>query len=288
MEDKDKIIVKKIPLYKRVWYSISKIEKYPEMAELGWGKATKYLFLLMLIFAAVFSICTIIDMKKNSEEVYRYLEENIPQCEYNDGILTSENEEKVEIYNNFIANIFGGKIIVDTKTEDENVINEYIESLNSKLGYILTKDKVIVANANKDNIKEENTYKDFFNKYFNENIEEFKKQDILNYVKEKQDSYDFITLYLESTLLYGLAYFIFFSVIIFIITLIIFVISKIMKKKYKILDIFCFTVYGFTLPVFINIIYSLICYFTKTEIPFFEWLFICVASIYSIRAVYKN
>ena len=73
MEDKDKIIVKKIPLYKRVWYSISKIEKYPEMAELGWGKATKYLFLLMLIFAAVFSICTIIDMKKNSEEVYRYL-----------------------------------------------------------------------------------------------------------------------------------------------------------------------------------------------------------------------
>ena len=152
----------------------------------------------------------------------------------------------------------------------------------------MTKDKVIVANANKDNIKEENTYKDFFNKYFNENIEEFKKQDILNYVKEKQDSYDFITLYLESTLLYGLAYFIFFSVIIFIITLIIFVISKIMKKKYKILDIFCFTVYGFTLPVFINIIYSLICYFTKTEIPFFEWLFICVASIYSIRAVYKN
>ena len=125
-------------------------------------------------------------------------------------------------------------------------------------------------------------------KYFNENIEEFKKQDILNYIKEKQDTYDYITFYLESTLMYGLAYFLVFSIFVFVITLVVFIIGKIMKKKYKILDIFCFTVYGFTLPVFINIIYSLICYFARFEILFFEWLLIVIALIYSIRAVCKN
>ena len=288
MENDNEKTLKKIPLHKRVWYSISKIDKYPEMAELGWGKAAKYLFLLMIIFSAAFSICTIINMKRNMEDVYNYLEKNIPQCEYKDGILTTENEEKVEIYNSFIASAFGGKIIVDTKIEDETTINGYVETLNSGLGYILLKDKVIVANVSKDNAKEEYTYNNFFNKYLDENIVEFKKQDILNYIKEKQDGYDYVTLYLESTLLYALAYFLVFSIFVFIITLIVFIISKIMKKKYKILDIFCFSVYGFTLPIIINIVYSLICYFTKFELPFFEWLLIAIALIYSIRAVCKN
>ena len=288
MEDDNKNLIKKIPLYKRVWYSISKVEKYPEMAELGWKKATKYLFLMTLIFGAILSIFSLCDTSKYMEDTYNYLENNIPQCEYKDGILTSENTEKVEIYNSFIADNFGGKIIIDTKTEDENVINEYVETLNSKLGYILLKDKVIVANVNKDNLKEESTYQEFFNKYFKTNIGEFKKEDILEYVNDKKEGYDYVTYYLENALIYGLAYFLVFSIFIFIITLIVFVISKIKKKKYKIADIFSFTVYSFTLPIIINTIYTIMIYFAKFEIPFFEWILIAIASIYSVRAVYKN
>ena len=41
MEEKEEVV--NINFFKKVWYSITKFEKYPEMATEGFGKAVKYL-----------------------------------------------------------------------------------------------------------------------------------------------------------------------------------------------------------------------------------------------------
>ena len=275
----------KIPFYKKVGYSIGKISKYPEMINLGWKKAVKYLVILMIIFAAILSGVSTYSSYQYAQETYNYLEENIPDCEYKDGVLTTNNEEAKTLENTFLTNSFGGKIIVDTKTEDENIINEYITSLGSDIGYILRKDNIIVVNLESDGNKTY-TYPEFFEKYFKTTIDSFNKQDILNAVQVQRNRY--ITFYLEYLIIYVIAYFIVFSIYIFIATLIIFIFAKLLKIKYKLPDIYASTIYGFTLTIILYLVYILFSYFSQIAIPYIEQVLVVIGTLYSTVAVYKE
>ena len=279
---------KKLRVWNKIWYSITKLKKYPEMAEQGWKEAIKYLIILMIIFGAISSIFATHSTLKYVKETHNYLSENIPECEYKEGILTANNEEKIELYNDFIATNFGGKIIIDTKAEDESKINQDIEELESKTGYILLKDKIIVANFNKENPKEEYTYSDFYTKYFGTEIKEFNKQDILDYIEAKGQQRDYLAYYLEYVLVYGLAYLLVFSIIILTATVIIFIVSKIIKLRYKIAEILSYIIYAFTLPILLYIIYLIFNYFTNIGLPVMELIFVLLGIIYSVVAIYKN
>ena len=275
----------KIPFYKKVGYSIGKISKYPEMINLGWKKAVKYLVILMIIFAAILSGVSTYSSYQYAQETYNYLEENIPDCEYKDGVLTTNNEEAKTLENTFLTNSFGGKIIVDTKTEDENIINEYITSLGSDIGYILRKDNIIVVNLESDGNKTY-TYPEFFEKCFKTTIDSFNKQDILNAVQVQRNRY--ITFYLEYLIIYAIAYFIVFSIYIFIATLIIFIFAKLLKIKYKLPDIYASTIYGFTLTIILYLVYILFSYFSQIAIPYIEQVLVVIGTLYSTVAVYKE
>ena len=49
MENNDEFRVVNIPFFKKIWLSITKFERYPEMATEGVGRAISYLMKLMLI-----------------------------------------------------------------------------------------------------------------------------------------------------------------------------------------------------------------------------------------------
>ena len=52
---------------KLVWYSITKFEKYPEMAALGLKKALLYFTEIMLIFSIIVTLAFIYTIEKSSE-----------------------------------------------------------------------------------------------------------------------------------------------------------------------------------------------------------------------------
>ena len=58
---------KKFNFFKLVWYSISKFEKYPEMASLGVKKALVYFLELMIIFSIVFTFSYVYTIKTSNE-----------------------------------------------------------------------------------------------------------------------------------------------------------------------------------------------------------------------------
>ena len=51
--EENELRIKQIGFFKKVWYSITKIEKYPEMAAQGVGRALSYLTKLVVCIALV-------------------------------------------------------------------------------------------------------------------------------------------------------------------------------------------------------------------------------------------
>ena len=117
----------KTNFFSKVWYSITKIEKYPEMASNGFGKAFSYLCKLVIILAIVLCAGTIYQTNTLIKQGVDYLEKDFPEFSYKDGILSVNLEQMLEFSG---VESVADKIIIDTKTEDEATINQYIQSVS--------------------------------------------------------------------------------------------------------------------------------------------------------------
>ena len=166
---------KKIGFFKKLWYSITKIEKYPEMAADGFGKAISYVIKLVIILSIVLCIWLVIEAYGVLKDGLNYLQNEFPEFSYKDGILTVESDEPIIIDG---ENSPVGKVIVDTKTDSQEQINQYENSIGEENGgIIILKDKVLIKNmsvANTIEYKYDQTFK-------NMNITEFDKQTIIGY-----------------------------------------------------------------------------------------------------------
>lgn len=87
-EKKEKIL--KMNFFKKVWYSIIKFEKYPEMAALGVKKAVIYFTELMIIFSILFTGTYIYYISNIAE----FEEENLTLSEKIVKTLTNGNEDE--------------------------------------------------------------------------------------------------------------------------------------------------------------------------------------------------
>ena len=82
MEEK----VVNINFFRKIWYSISEFEQYPEMAAEGFGRAIKYLITLTAIVSIFLMIVSILQVKTLIRDIAQYINENI--------IVVKENKEQ--------------------------------------------------------------------------------------------------------------------------------------------------------------------------------------------------
>ena len=173
MDSSEQNRIKKIGFFKKVWYSITKFERYPEMATEGVGSAFAYLAKLMLIFSAILVIGMIYNLNQTLQQGMKYVDENFEEINYKDGIL------QVKPVNDKVSKTESerGTMIIDTETEDSQVIQEYEKDIRSaKIGIIWLKNKVIIYN---DGVEEGYYYNDTLSQF---NISEFQKSDIMDLV----------------------------------------------------------------------------------------------------------
>ena len=116
----------KMGFFKKMWNSITKIEKYPEMAADGVPKAIGYLAKLVLILSAVLCLGTIYQIHSLVKDGVDYLQNDFPDIAYSDGKLDvkSENEIIIPAENSVL-----GETIINTKDIDEAKQNEYINNI---------------------------------------------------------------------------------------------------------------------------------------------------------------
>ena len=67
--------------FRRIWYSITKIEKYPNMAAEGVPKALSYFSKIILMFSIIFSLGLLYQVNNMVQDGAKYLKNQFPEIQ---------------------------------------------------------------------------------------------------------------------------------------------------------------------------------------------------------------
>ena len=274
-------VYKPLRFFKKVWYSVTKIEKYPAMSAEGLGRAIAYCCKIIAILAIVIGIGTIYQASNMVQGAINYLQNDFPDFSYKDGILDVQSDEVIKISPD---NLIVGKVIVDTKTEDVSTINNYIDEIEqSESGVIVLKNKVILKNPSVAGTINYD-YKETFSKF---NISQFTKQDVINYASSSGIIGNlyvsiFLAIFIYSFVMYLLTT-LTNAVLLSILGLLTTLFAKI-RMRY--VAIFNMSIYALTLSTILNIAYIAVNIFIPFEMQYFQLMYVAVAAIYLISAIF--
>ena len=271
--------LKKEGFFKKLWNSIVKIEKYPEMATEGLGKAMVYVSTLVAIVAIVLCLGTIYQTHKMVKTGVEYLQKEFPNFSYKEGILNVESEEPITIKE---EQSMVGKIVIDSKVEDENQINKYINELNENgEGLVVLKDKVIVKNqmVNGNIIY---NYKESMEPL---GVKEFTKQDLVNYTNSTKIIPLYISLFMTLFIYAFIMYLLTTLSNVLILSAFGYISTLLSRIKIRYVAIFNMSIYAITLSTILNIIYVGINIFVPFSMKYFQVMYMSVAAIYLIAAI---
>ena len=248
--------------FRRVWYSITKIEKYPNMAAEGVPNALKYFAKIIIIFAIVFSLGVIYQTNNMIKQGIELLKSGFPEFLYKDNVLTLENDTQTSIYDSEI-----GKIIIDTNNKSETEINSYINSINNEdSGIIILKDRIILKNiAISGNISYK--YEDLSNQT---GIKEFSKSTIISYVESGAIAKLYISLFITVVMYSFVIYFISTLLNVLMISIFGYLTSLLTKIKMRYAAIFNLSIYSMTLSILMEIIYLAVNIFVIFNITYLQ------------------
>lgn len=264
--------------FEKIAYSITKIEKYPEMAAEGVGKAISYIVKLVAILALVLCVWMTYKTYNLVNQGIEYLENSFPDFSYKDGILQVDSQEQPII----LENKEFGKVIIDTNTDSEEQINQYTNSIDEfNSGVVITKNRILLKNISVTGVMSYD-YKETLESM---KITEFTKQNVIDYTKSNQIITLYISVFLTLFIYSFMMYFITTLWYIVIISILGYIAALILKMKMRYAAVFNMATYAVTLSVVLNIIYLIINIFTNFVIEYFQVMYIAVASIYLIAAI---
>ena len=279
MEEQKQETLKK-GFFRKVWNSIVKIEKYPDMAAEGLGRAFIYICKLVAILAIVICLGTMYQTYQILKEGTNYIQNEFPEFSYKDGILDVQSDERILISED---DSYVGKTIIDTKAEQEQTVNQYINEIEETgYGMIILKDRVIIKNGAISGTISYN-YNEILGQM---QINEFTKQTVIDYINSSQiiSFYIsiFITIFIYSFMMYLLTTIsnaVFLSIFGYIATWLI-------RIKMRYVAIFNMSIYALTLSTILNMIYIAVNTFISFNMEYFQIMYISVSAIYLVAAIF--
>ena len=270
--------LKGLGFFKKVKYSIFNIEKYPELATEGIGKALTYIAKLVVILAVVLSVWTLYQTYQMIDEGTNYLENEFPDFSYSDGTLTVDSQEALIFDNEQF-----GKIIVDTNTDSEENINQYLNQINKYgIGALVLKNRVVLKNITMIGEVSYN-YQESFNSV---NLTEFNKQDVVNYVQNGGINSLYFSVFISLFIYSFSMYFINTLWYAMIIGIVGYFTMWILKMKMRYVAVFNMAVYALTLSTILNIFYLIVNIIFNFTIEYFSIMYVTVATIYLLAAIF--
>lgn len=279
----------KLSFFKKVWYSITKFEKYPDMASEGLKNTIKYLVLAVAIVTVFIAIGSLIEMHNLIGKLSNYIENNIPEFSYSDGNLSMEIEEPmiIEVDDEEYSGI--DRVYINPNIENDEEKTK-IEEENSVVGitvFFYKNQVILISKDNNSNItRQPYTYKDFITSYTQEDIDTFNKQELIEYITSEK-MYNYYMRYGVSILIYLL----FMNLMVALLdslelAVLGWITSITARIKMRFLAIYNMAIYSLTLPMILNIIYIVINYFTDFTITYFSVAYITIAYIYLAAAIF--
>ena len=245
--------------FQKVWFSIDKIERYPELSAEGFGSAIKYLAMLILFIAIISTIIVSIKTVKKVNEISEYIKNDAPKFSYKDGTLTVDCEQPQTIENEDL-----GTIIIDT-------------------GAIILKDKVYIKQSSVQQQAQGVNYKTLLeqigtSEFDNQSMSEFLSSSKMNSLYTNMILNIFIYNYVEQFLDILLCA--------FVISIFGYVASMILRLKLKFVAVYNMGIYAVTLSTIFYMIYLIINGITGFVIKYFDVMYMLISAIYIMAAIF--
>lgn len=269
----------KVGFFKKVWQSVTKIEKYPDMAAEGIGRAIAYMAKIIAILAIVLCVGMVYQTYQMISEGAKYLQNEFPEFSYSEGVLKVEAQEQPMIFEETAI----GKAIIDTNVQDEQKINEYINSIQEAgSGIIILQNKIILkSEAVAGTVNYE--YKEMFEQM---GIAQFTKQEVINYATTYQSLNLYVSIFI-TIFIYGFMMYLITTLSNAVMLSVLgYLTTWIAKIKMRYAAIFNMSVYALTLSVILNILYIGVNIFVDFSIQYFDVMYVTVAAIYLIAAIF--
>ena len=268
-----------IPKYKKFWYSITKFERYPEMATEGVGRAFGYLAWLIFIFSVILAIAIIIKFTGLAKKGINFLDNIFNELSYSDGVLTIDTVNKS-------ATTDWGNVIVNTEELSQEKLQEYENKKSYSDVEIVWLKEYVILKYDKESIKVQ--YKDILE---NLGIEKFDKQTILKHLNEQLNSPKTYIMYFIAISIYlFVAYFIAVLLDVIILSLFGLITTAFAGIRIRYRALFNMAVYSITISTVLQLIYIIVKTFTGFNVKYFDLMhtaisFICLtASIFMIKS----
>ena len=268
-----------IPKYKKFWYSITKFERYPEMATEGVGRAFGYLAWLIFMFSIILAIAFVIKFTGIAKKGINFLDKNFNELTYSEGVLTIDAVNKS-------ATTDWGNVIVNTEELSQEKLQEYENKKSYTDVEIVWLKEYVILKYDTESIKVQ--YKDILE---NLGIEKFDKQTIVNHLNEQLNSPKTYIMYFIAISIYlFVAYFIAVLLDVIILSLFGLITTAFAGIRIRYRALFNMAVYSITISTVLQLIYVIVKTFTGFNVKYFDLMhtaisFICLtASIFMIKS----
>ena len=278
----------KINFFKKIWYSVAKTSKYDNLRKLGLGKAIKYIFSIITVLALIIAIFFSIIQINVVKDAISYLDEKLPEIKFKENTLTSENKEATVINDNKIIEYFGNIVVINPLLEKQEAINQYKSLTTEKNGVIIFLSKEYVVISNKYNSESQEgidskKYEEVSSKYIKDMSYEYSKKDIIQYLRDRISYAYYIGQFF---IIYIVIIIFLYALYTLLISISIWIVTKIIKLKWTFKESLINTIYASTLSMLIICLYSIISYFISFSGNFIGVLSIVAIFIYLYILIY--
>ncbi len=272
----------KMSFWKRFKTSIIGLEEYEKLAMQKLSKTIIYLAIIILIFSFLVSATTTYIFYKAVRDVTNYIEENIETLSFENGNLLIKGKETTPIIIEN-ENAYYNKIIIDTDELTQEKIEDYKKEIESySNGIAILKNQVFL----KTSLLESATEVPFQEILGQAGIVKLEKQDLIGFLTSQERYAMYVTVLVAVWLVMFINYFgtilldaILYSIIAYSVG-----IFAGLRLKYK--AAYNIAVYSLTLPIILNLIYTIINLLTGYTIKYFNIMYIAISSVYIFAAIF--
>ena len=264
-----------IPKHKKVWYSITKFERYPEMATEGVGKAFGYLTWFMFMFAIILSVCFMIKFVGLTRQGIDFLDKNFNEITYSEGVLNLDTVNKS-------ATTELGNVIVNTEELTEEQIKELENKKSLKDVEIIWLKECVIVKYNEGIARI--YYKDILDNF---EIKSFDKAKIINFVNEQLNGPKiYIVFLITGTIYLFIGYFIKTLLDVLILSLFGMITTLVAGIRIRYRAVFNMAVYSITLSTILQLIYIIVNTFTGFNVKYFDLMYTAISFICLTAAIF--
>jgi len=264
---------KKVSFFKRIRDAVINFDEYLSISEEKLSVAIKYIIKLALIFTFIITIALTVKIVQEANNLIISFQNEAPQFGFRNNELVIEGDNQ-KIIKGDESGYFG--VVVDTQKQ---VLNDVEETSDYQRIIGFLKDKIVIRDV--EGIETSLTYEDLSKDYDLSNVD---KNAIIKFISENSTKI-YVILAVVIFVYFFIVYLIQFLLDIILLSVVGYLLAKIVGVKLKYRAIFNMSAYAITLSIILYGIYMIVNLFTGFTIKYFEIAYNAIAYIYIITAM---